>query len=119
MSLLTPRGKVLVWVLGVLVAAGCQELFPRRTPGEKLYHRLCAKCHGADGAGNTPRYMGNAWADLADGSWRHGGDPGSLEMVIREGVFGEMPGNPDLSVEEMRQLVDHVLSLSGTTRDGT
>jgi len=35
--------------------------------------------------------------------------------VIREGVFGKMPANPDLTVEEMRDLLAHLRQLRGET----
>jgi mono/diheme cytochrome c family protein len=108
-----PALVVAVALLPLLAAltAGCRELFPRRTAGETVYRRLCARCHGVDGAGNTPRYMGNSWADLTDDRWRHGGDDASIETVVRDGIFGEMPGNPELSRAEMQQLLAHLRKL--------
>jgi mono/diheme cytochrome c family protein len=115
------RLALLVPLLAALAGLGsaCSELFPRRTEGEKLYRRLCARCHGYDGAGNTPRYMGNTWADLTDDSWRHGGDAGAMEIVVREGVFGEMPANPELTREEMRQLLDYLQTLRRRSTGGS
>ncbi len=103
----------------LLLAAGltltaCDQLVSR-TPGERLWRQRCAKCHGLDGAGNTPRYMGDPYANLLDDGWRTGGDRYSLENVIREGVFGKMPANPDLTVEEMRDLLTHLRQLRGET----
>lgn len=111
-----PALALAVVLLPALAAltAGCEQLFPKRTAGEQIYRRLCARCHGHDGAGNTPRYMGNPWADLTDDLWRHGDDPGSIETVVRDGVFAQMPGNPELSREEMKQLVAYLRTLRRT-----
>jgi mono/diheme cytochrome c family protein len=101
-------------VLAALALAGCDAL-AGGTPGERIWKRRCAGCHGVDAAGNTPRYLGNSWADLTDDRWRgHGGDRAGLESSIRQGV-GEMPGFPELTAEEMRALLDHLSMLRGET----
>ena len=94
------------------LAGGCLN----RSPGETLWRKHCADCHGIDGAGNTPRYMGNPWANVIDGSWKSGGDQYTIETTIREGVFGQMPGNTQLTAEEMTQIVDYLYYLRGETR---
>ena len=106
---------VIVSVAGLLVgASACNELFPKRSKGEKLYREHCAECHGIDAAGNTPNYLGNAWADLRDSDWKTGGDPDSLSATVSSGVFGGMPGFSDrLTPEEIRLIVDHVRVLRG------
>lgn len=100
----------LVALLGIF--SGC-DAFEPKDPGARLYQRLCSSCHGTDGRGNTVRYMSDEWADLTDGSWRTYGDDGTLEGVIREGVFSKMPAHGDLSQEEMRALLDHLRKLRG------
>ena len=102
----------IVAVLGVTLA-GCDTLFPKRSEGEKLWRDRCAQCHGVDGKGNTPQYMGNYKADLTDDSWSHGAEPGSWAVVIRQGVFGTMPANPDLSREQVQALVQYMRELRG------
>lgn len=92
---------------------GCDDLFVR-DPGERLWRKLCAECHGLDGAGNTPRFMGNAAADLTDDYWKSfGGDRYGWESAVREGVFGQMPAFDQLSREEMKALLDHLARLRG------
>ena len=98
-----------------LLASGC-EMFEAKDPGERVFRRLCANCHGLDGRGNTVRYMSNDWADLTDNSWKTYGDDGSLEAVIREGVFSQMPAHDELSREEMRALLDYLRKLRGEVR---
>jgi mono/diheme cytochrome c family protein len=100
-------------ISATLALAACDQLFPKRSEGEKLWRQRCAECHGLDGRANTPRYMGDYKADLTDDSWEHGSDPGSWAVAIREGIFGSMPANPDLSREQVKALVDYMRVLRG------
>lgn len=94
-----------------LVGCGALE---RRTPGERIWRAECAHCHGLDAAGNTPRFMGNPWADLTDDRWKgYGGDRSGLDMSIRQGSFPDMPAFDQLTAEEMRSLLDHLAELRG------
>jgi mono/diheme cytochrome c family protein len=95
------------------LAGGACGLLPQRSAGEQLWRDLCADCHGVDGRGNTPRYMGKPYADVVDNVWRGDGDPATVAQIVREGVFGEMPGNPDLTAEEMTALLDWFYGLRG------
>ncbi len=99
----------------VLVAGSRCDLIEdkilRRTPGEKLYSRLCANCHGENGRGNTPRAIGNPNADLMDDLWKYGDDRGSIQRIITQGVFGEMPAHPELKGAEVDQIIDHLHKL--------
>jgi len=101
---------------GLVSLAAC-DAFVSRTPGEKIWRQRCAECHGLDGAGNTPRYMGDPYADLLDDGWRTGGDRYSIENVVREGVFGKMPAAGDLSAEQMHDLLAHLAHLRGETSE--
>jgi mono/diheme cytochrome c family protein len=94
--------------------AACDSLMPARSEGAKLWSDRCQECHGVDGSGNVPRYMGDPKADLLDDSWEHGGDRGSWEMVIRDGIFGTMPDNRDLTPEQLEALVEHLRDLRQT-----
>jgi mono/diheme cytochrome c family protein len=95
-------------------AAGCEAL-EHRTPGERLWRRYCAECHGLDAAGNTVHEMGNAFADLRDDQWRTGGDDETIEQVIREGVFSQMPAHDELSSEDVRAIIFWLRHLRGET----
>jgi mono/diheme cytochrome c family protein len=97
----------------VVTLSACEQLFPHRSEGEKLFRKHCAECHGLDGAGNTPGYMGDSYADLRDDLWRTGGDSDSMQSVVRDGVFAKMPKFDQLSAKEVRQVVDYVRVLRG------
>lgn len=93
---------------------GCSEMLPQRTPGEKLYRRHCAECHGLNGSGQTVRSMGDPNADLLDDSWRHAGDaPGLVSVLTQDLVFEHPTFSQRLSSQEARQIVDHLLTLRG------
>lgn len=113
---LDPTRIVATLVVGLigLSALACDDLLPKRSKGEQIYRARCAECHGFDGRGNTPRYMGNPNADLT----RTTGyvDVSTMEGVIREGVPGQMRGNPDLTRTEMRALLDWIRHLRGEGR---
>ncbi len=97
----------------VLLLAACDDLLVR-DPGERLWRQHCTSCHGLDGAGNTARSMGEAYADLRDDAWNIGaGDRYAIEQVIRNGVFAKMPANEKLTKEEMDLLVAHLFKLRG------
>lgn len=91
--------------------AGCG--IGAQSDGEKLWRKHCADCHGLDGSGNTPRYMGTPGADLRDAAWQFGSDRSSVENVVREGIFGQMPAFDQLSNAEMRALLDYFYKLRG------
>ena len=118
---MTSRTAAVAWTAALALAMGaglgCDRLFPHRSGGERLWRKHCAECHGLDGAGNTLQYMGNPWADLTDDHWKTGGgDASSFERVIHDGVFGEMPGFPDLSHEEVRTLYEYLRMLRHETQ---
>lgn len=100
----------------MLALAGCSDVFPKRTAGEKLYRSNCADCHGIDGRGHTIKSMGDQNANLLDDSWRHAGDASGMENVILQSLVFEHPTFDKLSREQVKQIVDHVLSLRGEGR---
>lgn len=115
------RYALFTLVLTAAVAlAGCDSLpFPRRSQGEKVWRKHCAKCHGINASGDTPGFMGEPYADLRDEVWRAGGNDGAMEYVIREGVFGKMPGFPQLTPEEVRAVIGHIHVIRGERSSGT
>lgn len=94
----------------------CDAVMPKRSPGEKLYRKHCASCHGINAEGHTVKYMGNENANLADNNWEYGGDPNSMEDVIESDLVTEHPSFDKLTTQDVRLIVNHLLSLRGETR---
>lgn len=108
--------RVAFWALLALAIGGCNSIAPRRSPGEKLYRKYCGDCHGIDAGGHTVRSMGHPYANLRDDMWKHGGDAPGLERTIREELVFQHPSFQQISGQELRQIVDHVLALRGENR---
>lgn len=78
--------------------------------GERLFLNNCAACHGSDARG------AKGFPNLTDGDWIHGGSPEKIVETLTNGRRGQMPpmaaavGSPD----EVRQVANYVLSLSGS-----
>jgi cytochrome c oxidase cbb3-type subunit 3 len=78
--------------------------------GERLFLNNCAACHGSDAKG------AKGFPNLTDKDWLHGGSPDKIIETITHGRRGQMPvmapavGTP----EEVRQVANYVLSLSGS-----
>jgi cytochrome c oxidase cbb3-type subunit III len=82
--------------------------------GGILFVENCAACHGREARGNAA--LGAP--DLTDRDWLWGGDGKSILASIREGRTGTMPAFGGAKTEqEMRDLANYVLSLSGRTYD--
>jgi len=78
--------------------------------GQRLFLNNCAACHGSDAKG------AKGFPNLTDNDWIHGGAPDKIVETITGGRRGQMPpmaaavGTP----EEVRQVANYVLSLSGS-----
>ena len=87
--------------------------------GAAIFRTYCSQCHGAGAAGFT------GYPNLIDDDWLWGGTPEDIATTLRHGIrwdddedtrFSEMPAFGDdeiLSKDEIEQVTDHVLSLSG------
>lgn len=81
--------------------------------GERLFMNNCAQCHGSDAQGSK------GYPNLTDSDWLHGGSPDKIKESITLGRVGNMPpmaqavGSPD----DVKQLAQYVLSLSGSPHD--
>jgi len=74
--------------------------------GQNIYRGRCGVCHGIDAKG----YRGS---DLTTGDWVHGGTDPQIFETIRTGVPGtEMPGNPNMSEEEIWMVISYLRTLS-------
>ena len=81
--------------------------------GERLFMNNCAQCHGSDANGSK------GFPNLTDNDWLYGGTPEKIHETLINGRMGNMPpmaaavGTP----EEVRNLANYVLSLSGSPHD--
>ena len=89
------------------------------TPGASIYNERCASCHGASGEGGVRvRMLGSApyaymtTLSLSSSRPRWAGDAAAFEKLLLQGIPGyAMPGNGDLSKEEIRQLFEFTSGL--------
>lgn len=81
--------------------------------GERLFMNNCAQCHGSDARGSK------SFPNLADGDWLHGGSPEKIRETITNGRIGMMPPMAAAvgSAEDVRNVANYVLSLSGSPHD--
>jgi cytochrome c oxidase cbb3-type subunit 3 len=84
-----------------------------RAIGERLFLANCAQCHGSDGRG------AKSFPNLADGDWLYGDKPENIVETITKGRNGVMPPMAAAvgSAQEVEQLAQYVLSLSGSATD--
>ena len=81
--------------------------------GERLFMNNCAQCHGSDAHGSK------GFPNLTDNDWLHGGTPEKIHETLVNGRMGNMPpmGAAVGTPEEVRNLANYVLSLSGSPHD--
>jgi cytochrome c oxidase cbb3-type subunit 3 len=81
--------------------------------GERLYMNNCSLCHASDARG------GRGFPNLTDNDWLHGGSPEKIQETITNGRNGMMPPMAAMvgSEEDVKNLANYVLSLSGSTHD--
>lgn len=81
--------------------------------GERLFANNCAGCHGSDAHGSK------GFPNLADKDWLWGGEPEKIEETIIKGRTGMMPAMAGAvgSAQDVRNLANYVLSLSGSPHD--
>lgn len=70
--------------------------------GAERYQQLCVACHGPEGRGNPA--MGAP--DLTDESWLYGARRADIEVAVRNGRSGVMPGWEErLGAEDIEMLI--------------
>jgi cytochrome c oxidase cbb3-type subunit 3 len=88
--------------------------------GAAVFRTNCIQCHGAGGQG------AKGYPNLLDDDWLWGGDIESIAYTVRNGIrnetddarYSEMPKFGEiLEEEEIDQVVNYVLSLSGQEHD--
>jgi cytochrome c oxidase cbb3-type subunit III len=81
--------------------------------GERLFLNNCAACHGSDARGSK------GFPNLTDADWLWGGSFADIQKTIVEGRNGVMPPMAAAvgGAEDVRQVAQYVLSLSGGPHD--
>ena len=84
-----------------------------REIGGRLFATYCAQCHGSDARGSK------GFPNLTDRDWLYGGTPEAVKTSIMEGRNGVMPamGAALGGDEDVRNVANYVLSLSGSAHD--
>lgn len=119
----SPRGRAHRWLVAAtvavpLLATGCQvkedgvaaaqpaaaAAAPAASPGEEVYRRSCARCHGANmqGKGNSPKIDQPSLASLGDQR---------LRITIASGK-GKMPGFSKLSPSQVDALISYLKAVA-------
>ena len=91
--------------------------------GAAVFRTWCAQCHGSGAAG----VQASGYPNLLDDDWLWGGDITNIHTTITHGIrnttdpdarYSEMPKYGELlSADEIGQVVQHVLALSGQDHD--
>lgn len=81
--------------------------------GKVLFEDNCAACHQRSTKGNV--MLGAP--DLSDNDWLFGGSGSDITTSIRDGRSGVMPPWASLGADNVKNLAQYVLSLSGTPHD--
>lgn len=79
--------------------------------GKRLFLTYCMQCHGADARGSK------GFPNLADTDWQWGGEPAQIVETVANGRMGVMPPHEALGAETIKDLANHVRSLSGLPVD--
>jgi cytochrome c oxidase cbb3-type subunit 3 len=83
--------------------------------GRTLFDDNCAACHGRTGKGNP--LLGAP--DLTDNDWLYGGDGKAITRSIHDGRDGVMPPWASLGENNVKNLAQYVLSVSGSPHDAS
>jgi cytochrome c oxidase cbb3-type subunit 3 len=81
--------------------------------GKVLFEDNCAACHQRSAKGNVA--LGAP--DLADNDWLYGGSGSDITTSIHDGRSGVMPPWASLGADNVKNLAQYVLSLSGAPHD--
>lgn len=81
--------------------------------GKVLFEDNCAACHQRSAKGNL--LLGAP--DLSDSDWLYGGSGSDITTSIHDGRSGVMPPWASLGADNVKNLAQYVLSLSGTPHD--
>lgn len=82
--------------------------------GQRLYANNCQVCHGSAARGQI------GFPNLTDDDWLYGGSPDAILETLHNGRQGAMPAKgvmPNMTGEQVDQVVNYVLSFSGREKD--
>ncbi len=82
-----------------------------RAMGKRLFLTYCTQCHGADAGGTR------GFPNLTDDDWLWGGTPEQIKASIAAGRRGVMPAHAHLGAEQIDEVANYVLQLSGRDAD--
>lgn len=117
--------KLSKWVLATAIFAASWVASDARAEGEasELWAKECAKCHGADGTGQTKMGRIQKVKDLTDATVRAGFDRDRMIASVKNGILKEdgktpwMKGFADkLTDEQIAALVDYVINEIGAAK---
>ncbi len=107
------------------IAANPELLGYAKNAGAAVFRTWCAQCHGSGAAG------AKGYPNLLDDDWLWGGTIEDIHATIAHGIrnendpdarYSEMPAfgaDELLTEEEITQVVNHVMSLSGEPQDAS
>jgi len=82
--------------------------------GQRLFANNCSVCHGSAARGQV------SFPNLTDDDWLWGGSPDAILETLHNGRKGNMPAKgvmPNMTNEQVDQVVNYVLSFSGREKD--
>lgn len=82
--------------------------------GQRLFANNCSVCHGSAGRGSL------GFPNLTDDDWLYGGEPDDILTTLHQGRNGNMPAKgtmPNMTSEQVDQVVNYVLSFSDRAKD--
>ena len=93
---------------------GCEDLGIGGSEGARLWHKHCARCHGAGANGSLTYSEYRSGINLRDEDWKFGSDTGTMVDVVLQGSFPAMPAFDDkLTEAQVREIIKYVRSLRG------
>ena len=111
------------WALGVIFVVTLSA-FPgaaadkAAAPGQALYDKECAHCHGATGKGDGEEsaYLTPSPQDFTTGSLDKRSDDFLAALIVKggkaQGLSDAMPPSPKLSQENVKDLVAYIRQLA-------
>jgi len=111
------KTKTLIKILAVaLMFAAAPGWKAAAADGKELWDKNCAKCHGADGQGQTKMGQKLGIKDLSDAKVQEGISDDAAFKAIKEGIKDKegktrMKPAEGLSDDEIKALVAHVRTL--------